>query len=415
MNTHMAMSTMTSNFLQNFKFPFSLRCFLRQFDCYSAISEETTSDVWGTQQQQLSDDLSRLIKRYDRDVNGSWSFREFLTFVQPLTQYSLKAKDLSTALEVNLGGPEMGGGPANDMDSVSISSSIGELNQMLKKKKGKENKSMGFSKATRSTAAMSGHESFHRGQNQMSTIQYGGGAGGAGARDESSIYNMRGVESALGGKSQSRDVLNFPYMCDESVNNEEMQFADKIKMMNSMKGSGVPKNNKPIVIQAASGDPLTTILIQTFVDMMQVEGDLEKKRRELGMRQDFNITDLYKLFNSVKQNKRGFDVDDLYYVLKEHLQLPHLTKDEIFILFYKMDRDGDGFVTYGDMGRSFVPRAQHEYKVLVESRGAYHGDHTQPRDFFSPETRELLRKTVRGIIDCEVSIELIKQRLLNHK
>ncbi len=50
-------------------------------------------------------------------------------------------------------------------DSVSITSSIGELNQMLKKKKGKENKSMGFSKATRSTAAMSGHESFHRGQN----------------------------------------------------------------------------------------------------------------------------------------------------------------------------------------------------------------------------------------------------------
>jgi hypothetical protein len=49
--------------------------------------------------------------------------------------------------------------------------------------------------------------------------------------------------------------------------------------------------------------------------MMQVEGDLEKKRRELGMRQDFNITDLYKLFNSVKANKRGFDVDDLYYVL----------------------------------------------------------------------------------------------------
>ena len=152
----------------------------------------------------------------------------------------------------------------------------------------------------------------------MSTIQYGG----AGARDESSIYNMRNVESALGAKSQSRDVLNFPYMCDESVNNEEMQFADKIKMMNSMKGTGAAKNNKPIVIQAASGDPLTTILIQTFVDMMQVEGDLEKKRRELGMRQDFNITDLYKLFNSVKQNKRGFDVDDLYYVLKEHLQLP---------------------------------------------------------------------------------------------
>lgn len=73
------------------------------------------------------------------------------------------------------------------------------------------------------------------------------------------------------------------------------------------------------IIAAASGDPLSTILIQTFVEMMQVEGDLEKRKRELAMRQDFNLTDLYKLFNSLKQNRRGFDVDDLYYVLKEYL------------------------------------------------------------------------------------------------
>lgn len=92
----------------------------------------------------------------------------------------------------------------------------------------------------------------------MSTIQYGGGAG---ARDESSIYNMRNVESALGAKSQSRDILNFPYMCDENANNEELQFADKIKMMNHQKSGASTNNTKPIVIQAASGDPLTTILI----------------------------------------------------------------------------------------------------------------------------------------------------------
>lgn len=131
------------------------------------------------------------------------------------------------------------------------------------------------------------------------------------------------------------------------------------------------------------------------------------------MRQDFNITDAFKLFNSVKTNKRGFDVDDLYYVLKEHLNLGQLTKDEVFILFYKLDRDGDGFVNYSDIGKAFAPRAQHEYAVLLESRGAYHSDHTQPKEYFSFETRELLRRAVRGIIDCEVSIELIKQRLLN--
>ena len=176
--------------------------------------------------------------------------------------------------------------------------------------------------------------------------------------------------------------------------------------MNNQKVVG--NSQRPQIITSVSGDPLTTILIQTFVDMMQVEGDLDRKRRELAMRQDFNITDCYKLFNCVKQNRRGFDVDDLFYVLREYLKVGQLTKDEVFILFYKLDRDGDSFVTYSDINRIFVPKSQTEYAILVESRGAYHGEHTDPREYFSPETRDLLRKTVRGIIDCEVSIELIK-------
>jgi hypothetical protein len=106
-----------------------LRCFLRQFECFAAITEEAGGEVWGASQQQLCDDLSRLVKRYDKDVNGSWSFREFLSFVQPLTQYSLKAKDLSTALELN-------SKPAEKYveHETSSTSSLGELNAMLSKK-----------------------------------------------------------------------------------------------------------------------------------------------------------------------------------------------------------------------------------------------------------------------------------------
>ena len=62
-------------------------------------------------------------------------------------------------------------------------------------------------------------------------------------------------------------------------------------------------------------------LAQAFIDMMEVEGDLEKKRRELALRSDFNLTDAYKLFNSVKDSKRGIDCDDLYYVLREVIGL----------------------------------------------------------------------------------------------
>lgn len=88
---------------------------------------------------------------------------------------------------------------------------------------------------------------------------------------------------------------------------------------------------------------------------MQVEGHLEKKKRELSMRQDFNLSDLYRLFTSVKNEPRkGVDVDDFYFVLKEHLQVS-LSKDEVFILFYKLDRDGDGFISYSELSNSFIP------------------------------------------------------------
>ena len=72
------------------------------------------------------------------------------------------------------------------------------------------------------------------------------------------------------------------------------------------------------------------------------------------MRQDFNLTDIFKMFNSVKNNKRGIDVDDLFFVLREHLKLT-LTKDEVFILFYKVDKDGDGFINYTELCKAFIP------------------------------------------------------------
>jgi hypothetical protein len=82
----------------------------------------------------------------------------------------------------------------------------------------------------------------------------------------------------------------------------------------------------------------------------------------------------------------------------------------VFILFYKLDRDGDGFINYTELSKAFIPH-QHEYAVLIQSRPAYFGDHTHPREYFGPETREFLKKSLRGLVDCEVSIELIKQRV----
>eukprot|EP00349_Pseudokeronopsis_sp_Brazil_P011708 CAMPEP_0202979440 /NCGR_PEP_ID=MMETSP1396-20130829/85583_1 /ASSEMBLY_ACC=CAM_ASM_000872 /TAXON_ID= /ORGANISM="Pseudokeronopsis sp., Strain Brazil" /LENGTH=193 /DNA_ID=CAMNT_0049718853 /DNA_START=1273 /DNA_END=1851 /DNA_ORIENTATION=+ len=143
--------------------------------------------------------------------------------------------------------------------------------------------------------------------------------------------------------------------------------------------------------------------------MVEVESALEKKRRELALRSDFNLPDAFKLFNSMKNHHRGIDCDDFFSILREVLCLS-LTKDEMFILFYKLDRDGDGYVSYSELAAAFLPK-QPEYAVLIESRKPFYGGFTSPKEYFKGETKEVLKKEIRAMIDAEVSVELIKQRI----
>ena len=97
--------------------------------------------------------------------------------------------------------------------------------------------------------------------------------------------------------------------------------------------------------------------------MMEAEGILERKRRDLSLRQDFNLPDAFKLFNCAKQCKYGIDCDDFYYVVTKILGV-NISRDEIIILFYKIDKDGDGYVNYSEFTNAFLPK-QHEYSSLI--------------------------------------------------
>lgn len=96
----------------------------------------------------------------------------------------------------------------------------------------------------------------------------------------------------------------------------------------------------------------------------------------------------------------------MYATIVHNLQLT-VTKDEVFIIFYKLDRDGDGFLNYNEITDCFVPR-QNEYAKLINSRGGFYGAETDTTKYFEGETRELIKKFIRGFIECEVSIELVR-------
>jgi hypothetical protein len=139
--------------------------------------------------------------------------------------------------------------------------------------------------------------------------------------------------------------------------------------------------------------------------MCEIEGTLEKKRRELALRSDFNMADIYKMLTNLNVGK-GADCDDLYACITDNLGLM-ITKDEVFIIFYKLDKDGDGHLNYAEVCDCFMPREQ-EYATLIQSRGGFYGTETSINEYFEGETRNLLKKFIRGFVECEVSVELIR-------
>jgi hypothetical protein len=111
-----------------------------------------------------------------------------------------------------------------------------------------------------------------------------------------------------------------------------------------------------------------------------MEGALEKKRRELALQPDFNLCDTYKMFLQLQLSKQGIDCDDVFYTLKKNLQI-EITIDEVFIIFYKVDKDSDGYWSYEELSDAFVPREE-SYANIVMSRGGFYGSEQDVCSFF---------------------------------
>ena len=144
--------------------------------------------------------------------------------------------------------------------------------------------------------------------------------------------------------------------------------------------------------------------------MCVIEGQLESYRRELAARTDFNLFDTFKMFVRGQFDKKGIDCDDVYDTIMSNLEV-QVSKDEIFILFYKVDKDADGFWNQDECQNAFLPRDRN-YANLVRNRGGIYGD-SDFKNYFRGQTRESLRKYIRQFCECEISIELIRQRIAN--
>ena len=89
--------------------------------------------------------------------------------------------------------------------------------------------------------------------------------------------------------------------------------------------------------------------------MSEIEGISERKRVELVQRSDFNLKDAFKMFGGMSGGKYGINCDDLYQTITCNLRLS-ISKDELFILFYALDKDSDGLISFEELSNYFTPR-----------------------------------------------------------
>ena len=82
----------------------------------------------------------------------------------------------------------------------------------------------------------------------------------------------------------------------------------------------------------------------------------------------------------------------------------------MFILFYKLDINGDAKLTFPEISNAFSPQDQ-SYATIMNSRGGFYGAESNPLRYFEGPTRQGLKDFLRTSVDNEMSIELIRQRI----
>ena len=77
------------------------------------------------------------------------------------------------------------------------------------------------------------------------------------------------------------------------------------------------------------------------------------------------------------------------------------------MIFFTLDKNGDGFLDRDETATSFMPREM-EYAKILNERGGFHGKEPDTKKFFMHHTRETLSKFIRQFVECEISYEHIR-------
>lgn len=143
-------------------------------------------------------------------------------------------------------------------------------------------------------------------------------------------------------------------------------------------------------------------------DLLNMELDLEQKKIDLSLKPDFNLVDLFRMFDIEHKGYITFSE------FKSGLYLFHIypTTDDAFLLFSRYTSTEEGILKYSDFCDIFCPKTEEYYGALMGRPSYYvHKPYYRISEFFHPDTRRTIEDLLADNLRCESMAETIRQHL----
>ena len=104
-------------------------------------------------------------------------------------------------------------------------------------------------------------------------------------------------------------------------------------------------------------------LVRALKQQINMEREIEDTKKQLALKVDFNLLDAFRVF----------DLKGRGYVTKLEMELAfndnaiYPTKDEMYLLFKRYDKDQDGFLRYSEFCKAILPQST-EYATMMNNR-----------------------------------------------
>lgn len=151
------------------------------------------------------------------------------------------------------------------------------------------------------------------------------------------------------------------------------------------------------------GDQSLIYLIRdTFREILAVEGSLEASKKELAVKSDFTLAGAFNLFTGYSQAR--ITANDLLYGLERLGVVCDIADAKLFVDRY--DGDKDGKLGFWEFSNALMPIDAILRDDLERRKAVWD---------LSFDTKELLRKVFRKLIDSEGMVESLRQRITRER